>query len=564
MSADTLVRDDNTLDDDSTALDSAPSDFQRLRYWAYGAFTLQFLALVAWKAFMFSRFSGTLDENEYQQSMYLISHGSINPVTTAWGRAFIRDHGSFFIWFLAPLDWIPPVGLMLLVAGVACVVIAEVVAFRWLSEICERHWFNDPDSGHAKILARLGLVVLVASPWTWWVVSFDVHGELFAAPFIILAAWKFSQQRYRWAWFWIACTLGIGAIVASWIVGLALSAAVAGLVDRRSRRTLWIVAAGLVATGLGTLMGLSAVGLDSGSNLNTLYGYLTIPAGGHIPRKLGIGKLLESMAFHPLRVVHGLLNHLQDIYANLAPTAWIGVASAWTFGVPVTILLENELVGSFRFAGPIFQSTPVYTFSAVGLILVLLRLSTFWRRRTVTLVVATLISVNCLAWAVVFLPHLQGQWVLVSNQQAATLSQIKSMIPQSSEVIISQGEISRFSMRRYVYGSTNQYHWPVKTSDVWFIVTPRSGIEFTIEHDDTVIQRLADYPYAQLVIVKDGIFVYHLTMPSSVPDIVLAPKNGVISAALATGPVGLANIMGPSQDWSTASTGNEEIGRAHV
>ena len=532
------------------ATPTADGRFTTLRRVAHLAFALQFLALAAWKAFMFSRFSGTLDENEYQQSMYLISRGVLDPVTTAWGRAFIHDHGSFFIWLLAPLDWLRPTGLWLLWAGVACVVAAEVIAFRWILDACERaHGVRD-----ARLLATLGLVVLVASPWTWWVVSFDVHGELFAAPFIILAAWRFSQGRDRAAWLWVACTLGIGAIVSSWIVGLGVSAAVAALVDRRRRRRLALTAGALAGTGLAFLMGLSALGLDNGSNLNTLYGYLTVPAHTPIPHKLGPGKLLISMATHPLRVVHGLLNHLQDLYANLAPTGWIGLATPWSFGVPITILLENNLVGSFRFSGPIFQSTPIYTFGAVGLVLVLLALAPRWRRGvSVALVVG--LSLNCLGWAVVFLPHLEHQWVLVDSAQARTLSSVEAMIPESSEVIVSQGEIARFSMRRYVYGSTNQYQWPLETPDVWIVITPQSGIEFTIEHDDTVIQRLLDDPLVHLVLVQNDIYVFHLVAPPSLTRLVLAPKNGVVVAALATGPSGRGVFEGTSRDWTAVSTG---------
>lgn len=503
---------------------------------------------------MFSRFSGTLDENEYQQSMFLISRGIINPYTTAWGRPFIRDHGSFFIWLLAPLDWIPPVGLLLLFAGVLCVVAAEIIAFQWLAEVAEKHVKKFGDASHGLQLAIFMLLIIVCTPWTWWVISFDVHGELFAAPFIIAAARSFSKKQYKRGWFWVFCTLGIGAIVSTWIVGLGLSALIAALIDRRSRRTLLLTGAGLGLTGLAFLQGLSALGLDSGSNLNTLYGYLTVPAGGQIPRHLAPSKLLKSMLLHPPRVVQGLLNHLQDLYANLAPTGFIGALTPWTFGVPVTILVENNLVGSFRFSGPIFQSTPIYTFTAVGLGLILLRFTMRWSKRAITGLFSILLA-NTIIWSCIFVPHLEQQWVAVSQSQASVLQGLLHTIPESSEVIISQGEIARFSMRKYIYGSTNQYHWPIKSNDVWFIDTPGIGVEFTKYHDVTVAQRLAACPYATFVEFVDGIYVFHLHMPSGATELTLPKRNGEISAAFAAGPAGIPVMVGPVSNWTTQSTG---------
>lgn len=539
-----------------TATERNATLFARLSRFAYIALGLQFLAMALWKGFMFFRFSGTMDENEYQQALYLISRGTLDPYNTAFGRYFLQDHGSFLLWLLAPLEWIPPVGLWLLIAAIAFVVASEVVAFRWARHIL----ITAVDKGFPLRIARhwgyVSVVILAASPWMWWAISQDIHGELFAAPFIISAAYNFSRQRMRRGWFYIVITLTMGAITTSWIAGLALSAIVAGIFHRSLRRRLWLTALALVAAAVVFLGAMSAVGLDNGSNLNSLYGYLTVSPGQPGPRKLSFGHLLVFFATHPWRIVTTLASRAKDIYANLAPTGVVGMFAPWTFGVPLVVLIENELTQNYRYAGPIFQSIPIYLFTAVGLSIFAVQLFHRWPRPRLSAVLAVLVCVNTLAWSAVFLPHLKHQWVSVSSAEAATLSSVLSDIPPTSEVIVSQGLISRFSMRRYVYGSSKQYVWPINTPDVWFIEAPGIGIEYSQVHDLKVITDLSRYRYAQLVELRNGIYVFHLVVPPSVTELKLRRSRNVIAGALVPGPAGTAVETGSPSIWPAIGTGH--------
>ena len=515
-------------------------------------FGAQFTALAGFKIFMYQRFSGTLDENQYQQGLYLISRGILNPISTAWqGRHLLTDHGSIFIWLFAPLYWIPPTGLYFLLAAVLAVVAAEFIAYRWMLTVINEKFQEFEREWVPYLVGFLGLFILAVNPWTWWAIANDVHGELFAAPFIIAAAFDFSQKRFRRAWIWIALTVSLGAIASTWIVGLSLSAFIAGLVDTEFRRKMWRTATLLFFVGIGTLEGLSIIGLDRGSGIRGLFGYLTVPSGARVPKETDLIKIIKAVIFHPLRVSGVYFRHLTDIYGNLAPSGLIGIATVWTLGVPLSVLLVNNLASSNRYAGPSFQSVPLYTFSSVGFIVLFVHVLLKWKQSVLPILVVILVTLNTSAWAVEFIPHVKQTWVSVSKQQAAILSSVLSRIPADAEVVASQGIISNFSFRRYVYATIGNI--PVHEKVIWYVFTPRAGIEYSDYRANQIISALAMLPYAKLEVHRDGVFAFQVKPPHSIKDIRLK-LHASVSAWVVSTPQDSDVTSGSSSAWYVKSS----------
>ena len=68
------------------------------------------------------------------------------------------------IWPLAPFYWIWPHDVVLLWLQDLGIVVAEAVAFTWICELANRYC----QGRRAVLLAGIGLVLLLANPWTWW------------------------------------------------------------------------------------------------------------------------------------------------------------------------------------------------------------------------------------------------------------------------------------------------------------------------------------------------------------------------------------------------------------
>jgi hypothetical protein len=533
----------------------AATEFLTLKRIGWFVLAVQFFALAGWKTFMFSRFSGTFDETIYQQGVFLISRGHFDPVATIKFLPLIRDHATVLVWLLAPLDWIPPTGLFFLLASVAAVVWAELIAFNWICFLIERWRKQGVSLRLSYFIGSLGIVLLVANPWTWWAISWDFHVEELGAPLIIAAAFEFSRRRFRIAWIWVAALALTGDIGSTWILGLCLSALLASYFQKEARLQYAKTAGILLVVGIAEVIGLSALGLSQGSNLSRLYGYLTVPAGHFPSRTVKSSTLVKSLLLHPIRAATVLVKNRVVFTQNLAPTGFLGVITLWTFGVPIVILVENTLTQNFFFGFPGFQSLPVYTFTPVGICSILLFISSKGRHHNFIVAICATLMLNCVAWEAVFLPHLKGQWVLVSQKQASILSRVDSKIPRTAEVIASQGIISRFSFRKYVYTDFIDHDFRIHNKLVYFVLAPTSGIEGAVDLTEEEIGQLSSLSYSHLVVAKDGIYVFRLELPTDMKELDLPPVDKT-EAWLDVGAEGKILQTGSSKNWEVGANGS--------
>ena len=551
-----------------------------IRRGAWVLFGLQFVALAIWSGLLYSRFSITNDGALYLQGMYLISHGHLNPYVTIARLPLWKDHFTLAWWPISLIDLIWPHGLMIIWLQDAALVAGEIVAFHWMwrviSDVRSRL-----SSWWPVALAGIGLALLVANPWNYWSLSFDIHSEPFATPFILAAAYDFSRGRTKRAWIWAGITLLFGDVTASWLIGLALSALVAAYWTRG--RHLVRTALFLVILGAGWLALTSLLG-GTGSVLAVTFGYLAVRPGQPPPAKVTIPQVAWGAIQHPGRAMSVLWGHRLNVLADLSPVGWVGVLTPWTIGVPLVVLLTNNATPFNVFSIPTFQSAPVYGFAAVGTVVILtwLALGQFrlpaWRSRrpggaggqTTALVgvrrvgiprwlalgAALLIAANAVVWAAIWLPPMKSTWMRISACQAQALDSVARQIGPDDEVVVSQGVAGRFSDRTQVYDLTaGNNHIPVTASTVWFIVVPNAGIETQSVNGalGTILQVTGLNP--RLVSRAAGIWAFRWRPPASVHGITFPDRPETIPAWTVPGDAGVAIFGGDVSDWRVAAKG---------
>ena len=137
------------------------------------------------------------------------------------------------------------------------------------------------------------------------------------------------------------------------------------------RRGLIFIGIGAAFTGIVTLLGANA-----GSGLTI---YTNSPSGGGAARGhksasgvSGLSSLVSAPFRAPRRFFHDLWPNKLNVYANLAPAGGIGIFSAWGFGVPLIIILENNLRPAFSVTAA--QNFPMYCFVSLGTVMVLAKI----------------------------------------------------------------------------------------------------------------------------------------------------------------------------------------------
>jgi hypothetical protein len=350
----------------------------------------------------------------------------------------------------------------------------------------------------------------------------------------------------------------------------------------------------LVLAAVAWLAAASYIG-GTASVLAQSFGYFTVPPGRPFPNSVSAWQLLQGVVLHPWRGVSVLWGHRLNVMADVSTTGWIGIFTPWTIGVPLVVILVNNVseFGNGVFSTPHFQSAPVYEFSAAGLGIVLawlggsgLRLrgfrlrgfrlrgfrlrgfrlrgfrlsgTRFRVRPWLPVAVATLIAINVVVWPSFWLPQLPSTWARISSSQAAILSKLNGQIPASDEVVVSQGVVGRFAERLDVHDLVaGNNHIPVSGSTVWFIVVPNAGIETqSVAGAFATIGLLANPLGATLLSASHGIWAYRWHRPASVHKLVFVNKPSTIPAWPVAGKAGSSERFGPARDWHTAANGQQ-------
>lgn len=483
-------------------------------------FGVQLAGFVTWSTIVWQRFALTYDFWLVSQASYKVNHTGV-----AGGWQVITGYFDAVItWIFALLIRLPTHGLTLLWAQDLALVGVGLVGFLWVCELLERRPIQTGIPAHW--LALLALVFFVGNPWIFKTVAFDFHVEVFGTLFILLAARELQRGRIRRSMVWIAATVACGFVAATYVGGLALSALVAG----RGRQRL--AGAGLLVAGVAGVIVLTSAG--GAAAVVSFYSYLVPHAGTH----LSFAGLVSGIAAHPTMTLRTLWANRIDMVAILAPVGMLGLAWGWGFGVPLVVLLGDALQFNNGLRVPSFQSLPVYTFVAVGTVMLIARLSQanlelsggrvriYENGSPVIWALSGFLALDTVAWAITYTPQISDTYLSVSSESAMVLSRVEAKIPQNAEVIASQGIIGRFSYR--------QYSWPIwsfgqviplKTRTVWLVVTPHQGIKTVPAKVELSILDEVRSEGAHLVLASHGVWAYQWSPPNGINTLVV-PARG--------------------------------------
>ena len=528
---------------------SWPRSLRRVRAFGLLIILIGFIGLATWSSVLANRFSLTNDYAFYGQAWYLIAHGHLDPYSTIFPPSFWHNAFELVMWPLAALWYLWPYTVTLLWVQDAATAATEAALFVWLCEITAVAVKSGRLHVWPAAFPACGLVLLVASPWTIWINSFDFHPEALDLLLAVLAAHAFWRGRSRPGWIAALLALVCGAIGASYVIGVGISALLAG---RRWRR----IGAVLIVVSLAWLLFISGIGGDQAGGV---YRYLAV--GSRAP-SLSALTLLQAIVEHPNRAISAMWAVRVDVLANVSSGGIIGLVNPWTFGITILALFEVSLTGAAQFAEPYVQnSLPVVLLVPLGTITICVALTASRRRwrRIVAIVLAGLAVANVVGWSVVWAPRAAAQWVRITPAAAAALGRTLSMIPANDEVIASQGVEGSFSFRQWVYPMFGNppVSYPIHARTVWFVIAPSEGIEIQDPSEaQSEIGQIAGVLHARLMLHSNGIYVFRWSPPPLDTKVTFHSARSVPAWALS--PAAARTVLvGPVEHWHVEATGSE-------
>jgi hypothetical protein len=471
------------------------------------AFALWAASLCLYSTVLYQHFRLGQDFAQYNQAWTLIGQGHLNPFDTIYEFPFVRSNFELAIWPLALVHLVLPNPIALLWVQDLSIAGTGLVAYLWVGDALERArvrlW--------PTVLAAVGVVIVTATnPAMYETVGFDFHMEATAALFLVLAARDLWRGRTTRAWVFVAITLLCGTFSAVAVVGLGLSAVLAG--PRTRRNGLLLIAIG---AGWTVLVGLFHLNVGSGVSD---YAYLAgrsslIGAGGMVALAAGI-------VTHPDRVVDQLRNRFSEIWLLIRPYGLIGLASAWGFGVPAVVLVAATLNSSHSYPGP-FQSFAAIPFLLVGTVMALIWLSSRFRPGAV---IAVLIGIAILGQALVWgtaQSSYDARWFFngFGQPQARELQVALDKTPANAEVIATLSVMGRFCGRESCYFFQPDLARPVTDRIVVFVLAPQHDPMTSAVRSQRAITYIHDVLHARTLVDAHGIAALEWRAPPGTTEI---------------------------------------------
>ncbi len=463
----------------------------------------------------------------FYQSWYLIAHGVFNP--PGWWQ----DQGVFIQWPLAILGLIWPHRITLLAVQDLAIVGAEAVAYLWICDLVAAR-----PSMPLRAYSLTGLALLAVDPWIYWSASWDYHSEPLGTLFLALAARDLFRGRRRSGALWCFLTLLCGMVPATYLIGIGLS-----LMFANRRRLSGLCAAAV--SGVWFVLLLSAGG-------GTTLGY----APGHSARTGPASKPTSSIFSSRIPTLFTMvMHHGIDLFANSAPGGLLGIFATPIFGTAAVVAGENYSQGNPNSVIPSFQWLPLYVLLPVGTVMVLMWLNRRLGQR-IAHVIAAVLTVNAVGWAVVWLPLLIPSWMVVSPAAAASIRRINALVPANAAVVASQGISGDFAERAHVsMFFETPARLPLRPPYTWFIVAPYAGIETaTVAQSAQLLAVLARDRHAKLEFVRAGIWAFRVRVSHAGSLMAGGDISHLSAAFFSTG--GTTSIRGPADSWYTEAPNN--------
>ena len=447
------------------------------------------------------------DYASYFQAWSLIGSGHLNPLDTVWLNhvPFVKNDFELVIWPLSVLHVVDPRGMILLLVQDIAIAATGLIVYKWIIEYLER---TETSPRVALGIAVGVLLVIVSNPGPYQTVLFDFHIEPISTVFIVAAGRSLWLGQGRRVWLWVALALLCGSFAAITLVGLGLSAVLAG---RTTRRTGGL----LMLTGVGWAGFIDLVGANVGSALQ-YYAYLagrtSLPAGS------GLLVVAGGIVTHPQRVISQLHLRFPLIWTLVRPVGVVGLASAWGFGVPAVVLVVDALNSHYIFIYEAYQNFAVFPFVLLGTVMVLVTIARRLRwTRVLVLGFGLVLLGSSLAYANA--TSRQGiRWNIaqVGTAQATQLGRALAMTPSSAEVVATLGVMGRFSGRRSVYFFFPHRTIPIESRTVIFVFDPPSEIGSPRVHPEDDIAAsdfVRNSLHGRVLVDNSGVTAFRWTPP---------------------------------------------------
>jgi hypothetical protein len=446
----------------------------------------------------------------YNQAWTLIGQGHLNPYDTIYGFPFIKADFELILWPLALIHLIVPQSFALLAIQDLAIAGTGLVTFVWITEYLQR---QEVRWGPAVTISIVSLVVFMSNPGVYGVLAFDFHMEPLATFFVVLAGRDLWNGRLRRTWIWVGLALMCGSFAAIMVAGLGVSAVLAGRATRRSG--LLLIASGLAWTAL-----ISVLHANQGS---AIYLYAYLAGRKTLKGSDGVTLILGGIITHPWRVTDQLSKRLADTYTLIKPVGIVGLASAWGFGVPVTVIVIDALNSDPDFLRDPFQNFSVYPFVLLGTVMVLVWVTRRFTKGWIAgVVVGVVVTVQALAYGYSQSPAtIRWTAAQVSPAGGEQLRTALARIPPGAEVIASLRTMGRFCGRQWCYIFVPGGATPVHSSHVAFVfntpneaLTTPAGSEAAIAYVRTVL-------HARVLTEGAGVVAFDWTPPRGVTEVTI-------------------------------------------
>ena len=459
-------------------------------------------SLIALSSVVYHRSFLGEDYATYNQAWTLIGQGHLNPYDTVYGFPFIKADFELILWPLALIHLALPQPNVLLWIQDLAIAGTGLVTFVWITEFLQR---KEVHLGTAVVISSVALIAYIANPGIYGTLRFDLHMEPLSTLFLLLAGRDLWRGRLCRAWVWVAIVLLCGSFSAIMVVGLGVSALLAGRETRRSG--LLLITVGLAWTGL-----ISVLHANQGSAISQ-YAYLADRQT--LTGSNSVALILGGALTHPWRVTDQLSNRLGDMFTLIKPVGVIGLASAWGFGIPVTVILVDALNSQPDFLREPFQNFAVYPFVLLGTVMVLVGVAErFAWGVVVALMVAVVVTMQSLDYAYSSSPNIiRGTISEVAPDTAAQLRLALARTPPDAEVIATLGIMGRFCARQWCYFFSPDVARQVHTREVVFVFDTPAETRTTSTGSLNAIAYVRDRLHARVLADAAGVAAFAWTPP---------------------------------------------------
>lgn len=510
---------------------------------------VQLIVMVVWSTTLYYRFALTWDYSMYQQGIWEIWHGMLNPPDTSLQGGLWGNSGQIIFWIMAFITYPLQHGPVILYLQDLAITASEVAVLVFSYEVLQERL--PARSQWKPVLISVCAFILLVNPWTYWTISWDIHSEPFGTFFLIMAARALYRQNWRSLAVWSILTLTGGMVECEYLVAIGFVGLTLG---KESRKAGTIMIAGSLFW-----FGMLDVVLHAATSIpppGQVYGYLTnAPNNG---AKETLSQIVFTVAAHPGRLLKQVWIERDNVIAVLSAGGLIGIFTRWSFFLSFVVITTNVL--SRAFAITAFQNFPVFQFVTLGTVIVCVNIILNWPRiRKFLKHILVIVCCNCALWSVVWISQIKSEWLRITPSAATVLTKALHEIPSSNEVVASQGVSGRFSKRVNVYiPLVGDWRVPLYGKYVWWVLTSQQGIELASPSlTYGVMGRLAGPLHAQLMLHGSGVWIFRLKRSSSDHWFTTGLTNNYIPGWAVPGPSGYSNLNGPVSNWHAASTGKK-------